>query len=225
VSFYANFYNERPLRERLLLALCCISGIYGGWETFLHQPALGEQKLRQGQIRAEIDKIKQLAKEQTALASVVVAGPVLARKRELTALEIKAKAGRERLEALSKSVVPPIKLPEALREAMAAYEGLELIGVETLEPRPIELGAKAVESHPTASIEGQPDVASGIYKHEVIVTLQGRFFDILSYLRRLTALPWRFYWTTLDYAVENYPIAVVTLRVHTLSTGKGVFRD
>ena len=39
----------------------------------------------------------------------------------------------------------------------------------------------------------------------------------LRYLQALEALPWRFFWDSVDYQVIAYPQSTVRLKLHTLS--------
>lgn len=51
-------------------------------------------------------------------------------------------------------------------------------------------------------------------KYELVVS--GQYFSILDYLKRLERQGWQFYWETLEYKVEKYPMATVTIHFHTL---------
>lgn len=61
----------------------------------------------------------------------------------------------------------------------------------------------------------------GVFKHAVVIQLEGSYFDVIDYLVALESLSWKFYWSELDYRVVAYPKAIVTLEVYTLSTEKG----
>ena len=42
----------------------------------------------------------------------------------------------------------------------------------------------------------------------------------MNYLQKLEQLPWKFYWQHFDYEVQQYPRALITLNIYTLSTSK-----
>jgi len=62
----------------------------------------------------------------------------------------------------------------------------------------------------------------GVYKHSVKITLKGEYFSVIAYLQKLEALNWKLFWENIEYQVDRYPGAVVTLEVYTLSTDRGV---
>ena len=41
--------------------------------------------------------------------------------------------------------------------------------------------------------------------------------DAIAYFDSLGKLPWQFYWDDLQYEVDQYPNAIITLEVHTIS--------
>lgn len=57
----------------------------------------------------------------------------------------------------------------------------------------------------------------GVYKHSVELSIEGGYFAVLDYLKALENMPWQFYWEGMDYVVDDYPNAKVTLEVFTLS--------
>ena len=48
------------------------------------------------------------------------------------------------------------------------------------------------------------------------LTLKGNYFSILNFLKRLEQLKWQLYWDRLQYQVDNYPEATVTVEFYTL---------
>jgi MSHA biogenesis protein MshJ len=82
------------------------------------------------------------------------------------------------------------------------YDNLKLIKLETLPPK--GFGSEGKE-------------LSWLYRHTLILTLQGDYFSTLNYLKALEALPWRIHWDHIDYNVKNYPIAETRIQIYTLS--------
>ena len=75
------------------------------------------------------------------------------------------------------------------------------------------------------NIKSEPSLNNvGVFKHSVVVQVEGSYFDVIDYLSILENLSWKFYWSELDYRVVDHPKAIVTLEVYTLSTGAGVSR-
>lgn len=60
----------------------------------------------------------------------------------------------------------------------------------------------------------------GYFMHPVSLTFRGRYFDVVNYLKVLEALPVKYYWSSLNYQVDQYPWANVELQVYTLGESK-----
>jgi MSHA biogenesis protein MshJ len=49
------------------------------------------------------------------------------------------------------------------------------------------------------------------------LVIEGRYLDILDYLRALEALPWRFNWQSLQLDSSRYPLSRARIELSTLS--------
>jgi len=84
---------------------------------------------------------------------------------------------------------------------------------------------KSLKSKPLFTTNAQPAkgaVKRGmvVYQHSFEVEFEGDYLSTLSYLEALRELPWRFFWSRIDYKVNAYPVAGVKLRLYTLSLSK-----
>lgn len=93
----------------------------------------------------------------------------------------------------------PALIANALSDLLKQHHQLTLIKLETLSVKP------------------QPPL---IYQHGLELHFSGTYADTLAYLTALEAMQWNFVWDSVDYRVKDYPIAEITLRVHTLSLEK-----
>ena len=56
-----------------------------------------------------------------------------------------------------------------------------------------------------------------MHKHGVRLKLQGSFFSVLDFLRKLEQLEWKFFWDAVEFRVVDYPDATVEITVYTIS--------
>ena len=75
-------------------------------------------------------------------------------------------------------------------------------------------GAKGTESE--ADVENDIN----LYRHGLMLSVQGSYFDIQNYLAKIEGLKWQFYWKRFNYVVADYPNALVEVELYTLSTSK-----
>jgi MSHA biogenesis protein MshJ len=56
-----------------------------------------------------------------------------------------------------------------------------------------------------------------LYRHTLVLTLRGRYLDVLDYLETVERLPWHLYWSRLQFTADEYPLNTVMIELHTLS--------
>ncbi|MEC6797751.1 type II secretion system protein GspM [Photobacterium sp. S4TG1] len=60
----------------------------------------------------------------------------------------------------------------------------------------------------------------GYFIHPVSLTFSGSYFNVVNYLKILESLPVKYYWLSLNYQVDKYPLANIELKVYTLGENK-----
>jgi MSHA biogenesis protein MshJ len=80
---------------------------------------------------------------------------------------------------------------------------------------------RSIPPTPMLSTEAKgSDAELNLFRHGIMLTLEGEYFDIQRYLQKIESLQWQFYWKKFDYTVSEYPMAKVQLELYTLSTNK-----
>lgn len=117
----------------------------------------------------------------------------------------------ERIRGLTDTLVSPEYMPQVLESMLTENPRLKLLSLENKAGESLALG------------QAFADV--DLYRHGVAIRLETDYPALLSYLQRLDDMPWKLYWTSLDYQVENYPKGELTLEVYTLSTREEILSD
>ena len=115
------------------------------------------------------------------------------------------------------NMIPPRLMPQVLERVLREQRGLQLL---SLENRPVQAMILQQESSDEPVGDGADGSPQGLFKHGFVLTLSGGYMDTINYLAKLQELPWRFYWDSVLYEVDEYPNAVITLEVHTVSTSR-----
>ena len=195
------------LRERAILVVGALAIIYFAWDLLLMQP-LATQRQR------AVNQINQTNGELVALnAQLEALDP--ARAAELTRQKRAAlQQLRDEIAALDRDVadtmrhlVPPGEMTGLLQTVLRRSEGLELRQVNSLGMRQVDLAE-------SGAADG---AANRLFQHGLSVEFSGDFYGTLGYLQQLEALQWKFFWDSIDYQVVEYPRAVATVRIFTLS--------
>ena len=136
-----------------------------------------------------------------------------------------AQAGGEQLigeiDRDTAGLMPAAKMRGVLEELLRTQANLRLLSLQSFS-EPLQLPAGA-----TAAAAGNPATAVEapltLYKHGLKLSLEGGYFDLLSYLQAIQASGWRLHWDSLDYQVgkEAGAPATITLVLYTLSREAG----
>ncbi|MFL0799982.1 MAG: hypothetical protein K6L80_06020 [Agarilytica sp.] len=223
--------DTKPIRERGIIALLILAVVWSGFNFAFLMPLDKEKaKLKVRMDDAE-QALKNLSAQEVVLAKALTNDPNAVKKKEIDQLEKKLINLEENLQTLSAGLIPAGALPEALHDVLQNVGSLKLLGMQTLAPSKLQLvraeTASADSNDENSNDENnelrEDDVDNvGVFKHSVVVALEGKYFDVVSYLSALESLPWKFYWESIDYEVNQYPKARVLIEVYTLSTDEGV---
>ena len=109
----------------------------------------------------------------------------------------------KQLEIKIGSLVTPTQMTGLLEQVLRHSSALKL---------------EAMTSLPSKQL--MPGNNLGYFIHPVSLKFRGRYFDVVNYLKKLEALPVKYYWLSLNYQVDQYPWANVELQVYTLGESK-----
>lgn len=205
------WYNQRSLRERLVLLVCAIVVVFMIVYSLLLQP-LTEQRERARRQIAELEtELQGLRSRQQLLLSRQDADPDRQNRQRLEILQQEAAALQSRLEGGIANLVAPAEMPELLKQLLTREPSLSLVELENQLPEPLRFAASA----------GQKEGALVLYRHPLQLTFSGDYLALLRYLRSLEALPRQLVWEDIAIETAEYPKSRVHLQVSTLSLREG----
>lgn len=125
---------------------------------------------------------------------------------------------KEQEEALDKALgrfydelVTPDEMTDILREFVNRDSSLTLVSIQALPI--IDILAEKNIPQDQLSLENRPK----LFKRGAVITLNGSYFNVVSYLKKIEDLPKRLIWGELNYTVSEYPAAVIKITVYTLT--------
>ncbi len=128
------------------------------------------------------------------------------------------------LQSRSDRLVEPDKMANLLEHVLSKNDKLQLVELKTLPASPlVEKPQAAAPQPPAADLpagQKQPDAQKQIFKHGIQITVRGGYLDMLRYLDALEKMPVQMFWGEVNFSVDKYPDAVLTLTLYTLSLGK-----
>ena len=218
--------NGLQTRERALVVLSILAGVYLIWDFGFYQPLSKQRENLELRLTAANKELVKLSAEELVFTKSLSTDPGAAKKREVVRLEQELQALEQNLQKLAVGLIAADKLPIVLYEVLQKSASLKFLGMQT---HPVELlsfnqDVVAVDSRKENrdDKEGQEEKRIvGVFKHAVTVSFEGDYFAVVRYLKSIEALEWKIYWQELNYNVESFPRAQITLKVFTLSTEEG----
>ncbi|TKB55999.1 type II secretion system protein GspM [Ferrimonas aestuarii] len=121
----------------------------------------------------------------------------------IDALNHEIEAKQQALGQRVMGLILPEQMPAVLAQMLVSTRHVELVSL--------------VSNTPTA-------LSEGLYQHGLTLQLRGKYFDLMKVLKAMEALPQQFYWHSVEYRVDAYPNALMTLEIYTLGTEKELIR-
>lgn len=121
-------------------------------------------------------------------------------------------------QALAKTtsqIISPKEMAELLERMLEIQSGLKFVSLKNKLATP-----EFVESRK----EGDETMnnVSTIYRHSVVLQVEGSYHSALAYMKKLEQLPWHFFWQKIEIETQKYPNALITLEVYTLGVREGL---
>lgn len=195
------------LRERLFVFAAALLVTGGAWEAFLAAPLEAREQLASRQVESTRERIEQLNASIQLAAQGMSDGMPNYRDR-LRALRERVADAEETVRIFTTDLVAPDQMRFVLEDLIRRQRGLKLVSVANLEVRPM---IEENESDTAASSSAK------LYRHGVVLVLEGSYLDGLRYLEAVERLPWQLYWTRLEVETENYPRSRIVIELNTLS--------
>jgi MSHA biogenesis protein MshJ len=193
------------LRERVFVFVAAVVVGLALVQTLLIDPGRQRTQHAQDRLQAADAALLQIGQQRAVLAGRMGRDPDQAVRDALAVQETRLAALNAELETRGRSLVPPERMHQVLKDVVRGQGGIRIVGFKTLSPQPVPLQNAA---------EGTPP---GFYRHGFEITVTGSYSELVAYIERLEALPWNMSWieATLDAATR--PDLKLTLTVHTLS--------
>lgn len=119
-------------------------------------------------------------------------------------------------------LLTPEQMKAVLQSLLRAQQGLSLTGMQSFS-EPVQLSAPPTASAAAAATDSVTELPTVLYRHGLVLQLEGGFFDLLLYLQAVQSSGWKLNWDSLDYRVgEAGPArAKISLKLFTLSRKAG----
>lgn len=212
------YIDALSLRERAIILITGLALLLMAWDSFLLQKQLKSKSGVGQKVTSLKVEIQSANAQKIMLQAKLTQDPNLIERKKLQ----RSQEEIERIDGVLKEktleFISPRQMVEVLRNLVEAESGLQLTSLESLTPKvPLadESGGE-IEQQLVASIE-----TPTVYLHGLEMNFRGDFMSVLSYIRRLESLKWRFAWDSFEIKLDKYPVTNATIRLETLSLTEG----
>lgn len=207
--------DRLSLRERLFVLGAGLAILGGLWEAALASPLDARKHEAAARVEALKDRLQVLDKALSSAAAGMTEG-MPAQLSQLTALRDRVAAGDQEVRVFTSDLVDPKEMRLVLEELLRRQGGLKLVTATNLPAKPL------VESTAEPAADGAKPKSSEpqLYRHTLVLTLEGSYLDCLAYLEAVEKLPWHFFWSRIEFKEDGYPRNAILLELRTLSLDK-----
>ena len=208
----ATRFDELSVREQVMILLCSITLVVFVAYFVLLEPQWQQNATITKNITRNQQDVAALAEQTQDLTKALQQDPNVSIKQRIGDIQQQISVVETQLALQTANLVQANKMPQMLEKVLASSDKLTLISLQSIPPHAISF---------TQNSEPQGNSGeAALYRHGVKLIVEGSYFEVQSYLEKLEALEWQFYWKKFDYKVSEYPVATVELEIYTLSTNK-----
>ncbi|HVY65690.1 MAG TPA: hypothetical protein VHH11_12785 [Gammaproteobacteria bacterium] len=207
--------DRLSLRERLFLFAAGLVIVGGLWEAVLAGPLDVRKRAATDKVAALQGRLQVLDAAVDSTAAGMTEG-MPAQMEQLTALRERVAAGDREVRVFTSDLVDPKEMRLVLEALLRRQSGLKLVSATNLPARPLVEGSAEpapAEADRTKSEPAEPQ----LYRHTLVLTLEGSYLDCLAYLAAAERLPWHLYWSRIEVKEDGYPRNDIVLELRTLS--------
>lgn len=198
--------DSMTLRERGIMFLLVMGCLFLFADQVLFPTLRTQQRQLEGQINERLGQLKTITTQIDRIVAEGTQDPDVAQRARLEQLQKQFAELQLTAADIVRGLVSPREMRQLVNSMLRENGALELVKAENLPPETITLNAGGN--------------SPALYRHGLRLSVQGRYPDIVRYLRALEKLSWRVMWGEVQLESTRYPVSRVTLTLYTLSLDK-----
>lgn len=199
---------QLQMREKLIVFLGVLFLLVWLGLTLFIIPAYQEIKASEKQIADEYRQVATTEQQIQIYQDALKEDPDVAVTQSINSIKKSLSELEKNLDVLTSDFISPNKMRNVLTALLQSEKKIKVTRFSAMA---------AVEM----DIAGIPDSAGiTLYQHGLKLSVVGSYFDLQRYVKRLETLPWRFYWKTFSYKVQEHPQATLEIEITTISNNE-----
>jgi MSHA biogenesis protein MshJ len=201
-------FDQMSTRERALVAGAALVAVLMIWTIAVMDPMTAKTRALQSEM-ASLEGT--LTGTGNSMEDAAAQSATPSRQREAQ-LQARLDTLNAQMASKSAGLIAPERMVQVIHDVLSNQRELTLVSLRNLPVTTL------VE--PTPAEDGTVPERTGPYVHRVELVIDGRYLDIMRYLKALETSPWHFYWSSLELQTKAYPVNRVHIQLSTLSLDK-----
>ncbi len=202
------------VRERLLILAAIFAVAWQVADIVVFERQFRQAETLNAGITRDNNAIMAINAQINAVVTSVRNDPNNALRDQIEQVRQAVSRSREGLRTASNDLISPSDMSLFLEQLLVQERELTLERLNTLAATPL-LPADGPPSGDDNRLKNKDEPV--LHRHGFEIEFSGGYLATLRYLESLEALPWQFFWDSVDYEVIDYPNSRVRLQLHTLS--------
>ncbi len=210
--------DRQPVRQRLLLLVAVVAVFLTLWDAVLMRSSRMREEQAESDTALLEKQVKALELQAEATLKKLAADPNLERRKRKAELERQLADLDSGFNERTADLIPPSEMVRVLKELLGRASGLQLVRLES-----VPASALLAPDEESGS-EGKVDLGSGpvrLFRHGLVLEMSGDYLSVLRYVQAIEQLPWKFFWESMTYQVQQWPVGRITLKLLSLSSEEG----
>ncbi len=203
-------FIELTQREKLILLFAAVFLAGFGLFTLLIEPAMAEVERIERQRKNTEGELLSVNAQIVEIERALKLDPNEKIKQEITVIQQQIAELDAELDEVMTEYVAPERMAMALTNLLATTNNVRVVGMEVQPPQRVQNDVD--ESLPN------------FFRHQFKVELQGDYFALMQFVARVSDNDSQFNVQNLNYQVVEYPTALMTLTLITVSDNEKVIR-
>ena len=202
-------FSRVALPFRVLALLVLLLLIYSIWYNLLHGELAERLLATDKQMVAYVKHNQIFGQQVTDIEKRLRQDPSLKENDKRTQSREEIALLNKQGQVVVSDIVTTNTVLKLFSQQLKKNEGVTLLSLDSMSSKPL------LEAH--EELDGSGVEYRKLDKNTVMVKFMANYFSTLDYLQALEHSQLRIFWDSLSYEVRQFPLAIVSLRVHFIS--------
>lgn len=197
-------------REKVIIGFAAVFLTCFAIYKAMIEPATESMKVVDKKTRSAASDLVATNRQVREIQNALKVDPNEKIKQEITVLRKKIKELENNLENVMTEYIAPKQMTKALTKLLKSSENIRIVGMTALQP-------EVIQHNTDLSLPNY-------YRHQFVLEINGDYFSLMSFMKRITSKNVQFSVQNLQYEVIEHPNSMMTLTLVTISDSENVIR-